>query len=409
MEGKILKICRYQERFELPKNMGGLCVSKGLEFFRYFCDSDKPEAKLYFNQIGRLRAFNNHLAIECLSLRLVAWASRYTKTHRGYVYAFEYMADDPAGVADIALSVGLSVDECTAYLQCLIDTRLVEWVYATEAHGGQGRPLQASPEAESSPTEAPLDSEPPPGGPPGVAGIPPGEPTDNGLNGPTVSNKINDQRSNGQQATPAAQGNVQPQASPLTDQDRKETNEPVPSKPPPDKPAVSVTHGNQMSDWQERKKAELAQRDNAEQVTPTPGNVQSPTSPTKSDAGSGDQRGTSPPQSCGGLPETDQRRNPKICQAHWAQAVRVFNLLGMPQAEGSEAWGNEVGSFASKIQQAGRWPDAVDNSMKQAMELGRNAKLSTRSRAKIWNSTLTKRIASREQRQQSRARKESLT
>jgi len=406
MEGKILKICRYQERFELPKNMGGLCVSKGLEFFRYFCDSDKPEAKLYFNQIGRLRAFNNHLAIECLYLRLVAWASRYTKTHRGYVYAFEYLADDPAGVADIALSVGLSVDECTAYLQCLIDTRLVEWVYATEAHGGQGRPLQASPEAGSYPTEAPLDSEPPPGGPPGVAGIPPGEPTDNGLNGPTVSNKTNDQRSNGQRSTPAAQGNAQPQTSPLTGQDRNEANESVPSKPPPDKPAASVTQADEMLAWQERKKAELEQRASAEQVTPTPENVQSPVSPTKSDAGSGDQRGTSPPLSCGGLPKTDHRRNPDICEAHWTQAVRVFKLLRMPQPEGSDAWKDEVSSFSSKIQKAGAWPDAVEKSMKKAMKLGRDDKLDTPNRARIWHSTLTKRIAAREQRQQSRARKQ---
>ena len=393
--------------------MGGLCVSKGLEFFRFFCDSDKPEAKLLENQLKRLRSYENHLAIEGVYYRLVAWASRYTRECRGYVWAFEYLADVPATEADIALSVGLSDDECRSYLQALIDARLVEWVYATEAHGGQGRPLEASPEAEARPTESPPGSEPPPGGPPEVAGTAPAEPTDNELNGPTVPTKDNNQRSNDltcndaahpgeplkdQRSTTAPRNEVQ---GPLTGQQSKKANESVPSKPPSEQAAVGDESGNEMSDWQERKKSELEQRAKGEQAMAD--ESQRPISPTKSDAGGGDKLGTSPSPSCGGLAETDRRRNKRIAQAHWDSGVMVFRLLGMPQVEGTEEYLNEVSSFASKIQEAGAWPLLVDKGMKHASELKKMKNYSPQSKARIWNSTMSKRIAGKSQRQRARA------
>lgn len=438
---QILKICHYTEWFELPKNQGGSCVTKGLSFFRHFVDSDATAAKVYFAQMARLGSFTGveAVALRGVYYRLVEWASTYTKDLRGSVYATEYIEGSPADVVDIALVLGLSEQRCALYLQCLEQTRLVKWVYAagsecgcsrpSEAsrekvyaagsHGGRSRPPLTSLEAGSFCAETPLKSGPSPGGPPGVAGCPPGTLPEVSGNPPgdprenqrstdstdlSVCQRINDQRTNGQRSSPAGQGNAERTEATETPGGPVGGNEAEPLR----KAGEGTERAIYTPEWQERKQAELAERAKAEHDTEPPSNgesPESPMSPTKSDAGSGDTPGTGPPLPCGGLSETDQRRNKRIGKGHWATAERVFGLLGMTEAKGSEAWNNEVSSFASSIQRAGRWVDLVEKSLKHAAELGQMATRypDPHSRARIWNSVMRKRTDDRERKQRSRS------
>ena len=428
-------------RFELPKNQGGSCVNKGLSFFRRFVDSDSVESKIYFSQKAQLKSFpgEDFLALQGFYDELVAWASTYGKEWRGFLYSLQYVPGAPASVSDIALGIGTPEDRCVRYLKCLVKAQMIRWVYVPEPDGqgqpsiensrpaegmyvpepdGQGQPSQrayvpepdghgqphaagpdAGLEAKTAPLAEPRPSGGPPGGsgarpadPPGGSGAPPGDATVNELNelkqpnGPTVPKQETSKRSTDQRAERAE--------PPLAGQGGNGTNEPVPSKPPSGDGPVGQGQGPDIKAWQEEKQTELGARRLQGGGAEQPSNPESPSSPTKSEAGGWDQEGTAPSSPRDGLPDTDERHNKDIVAAHWALGARVFRALRMPYAVGSLHYREEVGSFASVLQIAKLDAEAVSKVIKHAAEIGNMKQYpDPHRRARIWVSCIKKRTS----------------
>lgn len=405
----IFTISRYQEWFELPANMAGSCVTKGLQFYRMPADSQDPEGKAFLLLLERLEGMPNGYGLLGRLMRLVRWASSYPKSHRGYLWAVPYLAgSEPASIEDIALELRVDVQACVEDLAAMECCRLInrvplsQAIEATKVDGEVTVPTDEGSDEGSG------------GG--SVLGGKGATPRGSSLGGrdPTTAGGVPEEQQ-GTKATNSKRTNgltdnkQHKTDNGLTDRTETTNDQPATRERPTGKPEGLAT----ATPEEERRKAHLlGQLANEDKDGPKAAG-ESPTSPLrpeKSDGGgevcqvgvSPCEPGPDPPP--GGFdqasqvlpsvtagsasgqpgprkPTTRQGRGKRVGRRHWLLGVQVVETLRLGVAPESDAGKDEVSSFAQMFVGRAAGDEAyVTWVMKHAKRLGQNARYDRRAK-----------------------------